>query len=169
MQDLTCPVCRLIFTDPMVLPCSHSFCRECLQNSLHHGRSCCPLCRETFTKDQETVNRALSEVCETFKKHPHFWKTKKADNENCCNLHMKPLLLYCEKDEEPLCVDCVSLHGSHRMWNLTEAVPICKVEYKHNVVFEGTFYCHSEHNKGSVNTYFSKLTTKSKDILHCFF
>ncbi|KAJ8372175.1 hypothetical protein AAFF_G00293920 [Aldrovandia affinis] len=30
-EELSCPVCTEIFTDPVVLKCSHSFCKACLQ------------------------------------------------------------------------------------------------------------------------------------------
>ncbi|PNI78022.1 TRIM59 isoform 1, partial [Pan troglodytes] len=33
-EELTCPICYSIFEDPRVLPCSHTFCRNCLENIL---------------------------------------------------------------------------------------------------------------------------------------
>lgn len=130
LQDLTCSVCRGIFRDPVLLPCTHSFCRECLQASLHYNRKC-PLCREVFEEGHDISNRALSGACETFLKYSNLGLTQKRAGEDTCNLHMKPLVLYCEKDEEPVCVDCVSLHNTHKLWPLKEGAPICKVKCSH--------------------------------------
>lgn len=33
-EDLTCSVCYSLFSDPRVLPCSHTFCKHCLDNLL---------------------------------------------------------------------------------------------------------------------------------------
>lgn len=33
-EDLTCSVCYSLFSDPRVLPCSHTFCKACLDNLL---------------------------------------------------------------------------------------------------------------------------------------
>lgn len=33
-EDLTCSVCYSLFSDPRVLPCSHTFCKNCLDNLL---------------------------------------------------------------------------------------------------------------------------------------
>lgn len=33
-EDLTCSVCYSLFSDPRVLPCSHTFCKTCLDNVL---------------------------------------------------------------------------------------------------------------------------------------
>uniref|UniRef100_A0A3B5LSW2 RING-type domain-containing protein n=1 Tax=Xiphophorus couchianus TaxID=32473 RepID=A0A3B5LSW2_9TELE len=41
-DDLCCPVCLEIFKDPVLLSCSHSFCKECLQKYWRDkpGREC---------------------------------------------------------------------------------------------------------------------------------
>lgn len=126
-QDLTCSVCKSIFRDPVLLPCSHSFCRECLQGSMKVNMNC-PLCRAVFEEGNIICNRALSDACETFQKHSTVRPSQKRAAEDSCNLHLKPLELYCEKDEEPVCVDCVSLHNMHRLFSLRDGASSCKVK-----------------------------------------
>ncbi|KAJ8253488.1 hypothetical protein GJAV_G00213690 [Gymnothorax javanicus] len=41
-EDLTCPICCCLFDDPRVLPCSHSFCKKCLEAAFRQ-HSCQPL------------------------------------------------------------------------------------------------------------------------------
>lgn len=45
-DSLFCLLCHDILNDPVVMSCSHGFCRACLQNYWEHY-SClqCPLCR----------------------------------------------------------------------------------------------------------------------------
>lgn len=31
-DELTCPVCLELYADPLLLPCSHSICKKCLQD-----------------------------------------------------------------------------------------------------------------------------------------
>lgn len=57
-EDLTCSVCYSLFSDPRVLPCSHTFCKTCLDNLLQVSNNYsiwrtlrlplkCPNCRST--------------------------------------------------------------------------------------------------------------------------
>ncbi|XP_036931285.1 tripartite motif containing 35-28 [Acanthopagrus latus] len=135
-KDLTCPVCQGIFRDPVLLPCTHSFCRECLESSMKFNKRC-PLCRKDFEEGLVIANRALSDACETYLKTKHTRPKLESGGEDCCNLHLKPLELYCEKDEEPVCVDCVSLHSTHRLLSLRDGAPVCKRELSFKVqIFE---------------------------------
>uniref|UniRef100_A0A3B4B2B0 Tripartite motif containing 35-28 n=1 Tax=Periophthalmus magnuspinnatus TaxID=409849 RepID=A0A3B4B2B0_9GOBI len=112
-RDLTCPVCQNIFSDPVLLPCTHSFCRECLQRSWLFNKKC-PFCRELFTEDQAIANRDLKNACDTFVKQTN-WTSPPKPSEFSCTLHLKPLELYCELDERLVCVDCATLHSTHRL------------------------------------------------------
>lgn len=43
---LTCPLCKSYFEDPRLLPCSHTFCQECIQDSIRDTSQTlvCPQC-----------------------------------------------------------------------------------------------------------------------------
>jgi len=47
-EDFVCALCHELIYEPVVLPCSHAFCRACLVDCLHRGPSSrrCPLCRK---------------------------------------------------------------------------------------------------------------------------
>ncbi|XP_073342119.1 tripartite motif containing 35-28 [Pagrus major] len=135
-KDLTCPVCQGIFRDPVLLPCTHSFCRECHEKSMQYNKRCA-LCREVFEEAQVIANRALKDASETYLKTASTRPKPEGAGEDCCNLHLKPLELYCEKDEEPVCVDCVTLHNTHRLLSLRDGAPVCKRELGFKVqIFE---------------------------------
>ncbi|XP_078280118.1 E3 ubiquitin/ISG15 ligase TRIM25-like [Rhinoraja longicauda] len=52
-EELTCPICLQIYTDPVILNCKHSFCRACIDESwrepgLGSGVYSCPECRADY-------------------------------------------------------------------------------------------------------------------------
>ncbi|XP_066272095.1 tripartite motif-containing protein 2-like [Branchiostoma lanceolatum] len=56
-QFLTCPVCMLHFRDPRILPCLHTFCRECLQERATKQQPLeCPTCRTQVSLPDQGVN-----------------------------------------------------------------------------------------------------------------
>uniref|UniRef100_A0A8C6TGA3 Tripartite motif containing 35-28 n=1 Tax=Neogobius melanostomus TaxID=47308 RepID=A0A8C6TGA3_9GOBI len=132
-QDLTCPVCQTIFTDPVTLPCTHSFCRACLQRSWQVNKKC-PVCRELFTNDKAVANRVLKNTCETFVAQTK-WRSPPKPSEFSCTLHFKPLELFCELDERPVCVDCATLHSTHHLLSVKDGVPLCKSELNDKVEY----------------------------------
>ncbi|XP_066300915.1 tripartite motif-containing protein 2-like [Branchiostoma lanceolatum] len=57
-QFLTCPVCMLHFRDPKVLPCLHTFCKECLQRWTTKQQQPleCPTCRTQVSLPDQGVD-----------------------------------------------------------------------------------------------------------------
>ncbi|XP_078678978.1 tripartite motif-containing protein 2-like [Branchiostoma floridae x Branchiostoma belcheri] len=56
-EFLTCAICMLNYRDPKILPCLHSFCRECLQEwaTKQHPLEC-PTCREPVRLPDQGVD-----------------------------------------------------------------------------------------------------------------
>ncbi|XP_078658242.1 tripartite motif-containing protein 2-like [Branchiostoma floridae x Branchiostoma belcheri] len=56
-QFLTCAICMLNYRDPKILPCLHSFCRECLQEWTAKQQPLeCPTCREPVRLPDQGVD-----------------------------------------------------------------------------------------------------------------
>ncbi|TRY99097.1 hypothetical protein DNTS_012372 [Danionella cerebrum] len=71
-EELQCSVCLDVFTDPVSIPCGHSFCQSCLKRFWDVSENCfCPFCKEPFHQRPELkINRALREVIQLFVKKP---------------------------------------------------------------------------------------------------
>ncbi|XP_023193512.1 nuclear factor 7, ovary-like [Xiphophorus maculatus] len=118
-DDLCCPVCLEIFKDPVILSCSHSFCKECLQKYWRDkpGREC-PLCKRRSSKDRPPLNLALKNLCESF-----LQQGEQRASEDLCSLHSEKLKLFCLDHQQPVCLVCrdSDLHTNHRFRPIDEA------------------------------------------------
>uniref|UniRef100_A0A3P8NEH5 RING-type domain-containing protein n=1 Tax=Astatotilapia calliptera TaxID=8154 RepID=A0A3P8NEH5_ASTCA len=64
---LHCPVCCDIFKDPVLLSCSHSFCKVCLRRWWRRKEALkCPVCKRISGKKHPPCNLALKNLCEAF-------------------------------------------------------------------------------------------------------
>ncbi len=109
--ELTCPVCQDIFKDPVLLPCSHSFCRVCVLQWWATKRArMCPVCKTVSSTKSPTGNLVLKNLCEAF--------LLEMDAGVVCRLHGERLKLFCQDDRTPVCVVCRFSHD-HRNHNFT--------------------------------------------------
>ncbi|XP_036007531.1 nuclear factor 7, brain-like [Fundulus heteroclitus] len=118
-EDLCCPVCQEVFKDPVLLLCSHSFCKECLKNWWREKPAQeCPVCKTiSFTKDPP-CNLALKNLCETF-----LQQRDQRASEDLCSLHSEKLKLFCLDHQQPVCLVCrdSKKHTNHRFRPIDEA------------------------------------------------
>lgn len=112
--NLKCPICLEIFQDPVILWCSHSFCRACLQRWWTETSATCPICRTTFLQGDPPQNLALKNLCEAYLLE----RTRRFH----CKLHKENLTLFCVDDLEPVCVVCLhsETHKNHRFKPINE-------------------------------------------------
>ncbi|XP_031435972.1 zinc-binding protein A33-like [Clupea harengus] len=125
-EDLSCPVCTDIFKDPVVLSCSHSFCKVCLQQFWGtKGSRECPVCRRRSSKDEPPTNLALKNLCETFLQ-------ERGQRGALCSLHGDKLKLFCHDDQQLVCFLCrdSKLHRNHQFSPIAEAAVDRKEELK---------------------------------------
>ncbi|KAJ8337435.1 hypothetical protein SKAU_G00386550 [Synaphobranchus kaupii] len=127
-EELSCPVCTDIFRDPVVLRCSHSFCKACLQQCWEQ-KECreCPVCRRRSSMDHPPVNLSLRNTCEAFLKERS--QRAKAGSEVLCSLHSEKLKLFCLEDQIPVCFVCQTSekHENHKLRPVQDAAHTYKV------------------------------------------
>lgn len=140
-DELSCPVCCEIFKEPVVLKCSHSFCRACLQKFWNKKpRRECPICRRKCSLTEPTVSLALKNVADTFlKEQEHKTATggtgaggegdQTAMVEVKCGSHGEVLKLFCLDDFDILCCVCHTSkkHQGHRVCPLEEGAQDLRV------------------------------------------
>ncbi|XP_056618340.1 zinc-binding protein A33-like isoform X2 [Triplophysa dalaica] len=131
-EDLTCPVCCDIFRDPVVMLCSHSICRTCLQQFWSiKGFQECPVCRERFTGSEPLNNLALRNLCDSLLQGRN-QETTSSGAEMICAVHKESLKLFCLDDRRPVCLVCrdSEMHLNHKFRPVEEAAPLLKDELK---------------------------------------
>ena len=132
-EQLTCPVCLDLYTNPKTLPCLHSFCEECLEGLPQEREArgdtyylSCPTCRQRTEVPREGVGafpvafhlNNLKEITQSLK--------KKAFNPQqvTCNDHGKPLDGFCETCEMVICFHCaIRTHKDHEHDLVSDCYP----------------------------------------------
>ncbi|XP_045897789.1 nuclear factor 7, ovary-like [Micropterus dolomieu] len=124
-MDFFCPVCQDIFKNPVVLSCSHSFCKDCLQSWWEvNPIQQCPVCKRRSSKSDPPCNLALKNLCEAFQQKLSLEEEAPAESEDLCSLHSEKLKLFCLDHQKPVCLVCRDsiMHNNHKFRPIDEAV-----------------------------------------------
>ncbi|XP_056294369.1 nuclear factor 7, brain-like [Pseudoliparis swirei] len=125
-EDLSCSVCHDVFKDPVVLSCSHSFCRDCLKGWWREQqRQECPVCRRRSLRSKPTCNLVLKNLCESF-----LLEREQRASGLFCSLHSEELKLFCLDHQQPVCLVCrdSERHTNHRFRPIGEVAQGLKKE-----------------------------------------
>nr|XP_020031290.1 E3 ubiquitin-protein ligase TRIM17 [Castor canadensis] len=141
-EEATCSICLDYFSDPVMTTCGHNFCRECIQMTWEQakgkkgkkkqkGSFPCPECREMSPQKNLRPNRLLTKVAEMARQHPGLQK------QDLCQVHQEPLKLFCEEDQNPICVVCRESreHRLHKVLPVDEAVQEYKLKMEEDMQY----------------------------------
>ncbi|XP_062894609.1 zinc-binding protein A33-like [Mobula hypostoma] len=130
-EEVICPVCLDLFTDPVILVCGHNFCRSCITRCWEREeRNSCPECREVIVDRTLRANRALANLAE--KARNINLSPKDKESKLHCEEHEEELKLFCETDKTLICLICAVAqeHREHRFMPIKEAVTLYKDQLK---------------------------------------
>lgn len=109
-------MCRDIYKDPVLLPCSHSLCNACVTRWWKtKGSRECPVCKTVSPTKKTPKNLVLRNLCEAF--------SLEMESGTICRLHTERLKLYCQEHRAPVCVVCreSQQHRGHSFTPVDEA------------------------------------------------
>uniref|UniRef100_A0AAR2KJA4 Zinc-binding protein A33-like n=1 Tax=Pygocentrus nattereri TaxID=42514 RepID=A0AAR2KJA4_PYGNA len=154
-EELSCPVCCDIFRDPVLISCSHSVCKTCLQQFwVAKGSRECPVCRRRSSRELPPSNLVLKNVCEALLESRS--QRSSAGSEGLCVLHNEKLKLFCLDDQQPVCLVCQTSkkHKSHDFCPVDEAVTEFKVGH---VKYFEMLNTQAQHTERQIKEGFEKL------------
>ncbi|XP_073325310.1 nuclear factor 7, brain-like isoform X3 [Pagrus major] len=128
-DELACHVCQEVFKDPVLLSCSHSLCKDCLQSWWTEKQTQeCPVCKRRSSRSEPPCNLTLKNLCESFILRRD--QRASASAEALCSLHGEKLKLFCLDHQQPVCVVCrdSKTHNKHRFSPIDEAAQDLKEE-----------------------------------------
>lgn len=144
-RDLTCSICLDLFKQPVSLPCDHTFCQGCISGywaGPRVGTGSCPQCRKVFPGQSYRPNRIVANIVESYCQGLEESEAgagvgiRLGDVEGAekpaaplCVRHKEELKLYCEEDQELVCLVC-GLSQEHRNHNM---VCVLEAQQRHRV------------------------------------
>uniref|UniRef100_A0A286X7L8 Uncharacterized protein n=1 Tax=Cavia porcellus TaxID=10141 RepID=A0A286X7L8_CAVPO len=121
-EEVTCPICLNLMTEPVSTDCGHTFCKPCITSiykSMEHeqGVSHCPVCRVPYQFENLRPIRHMANIVERLRE---LTLSPKADH---CDLHGEKLLLFCKEDRKVICWLCERSqeHHGHKVVLMQEA------------------------------------------------
>ncbi|KAJ7417390.1 E3 ubiquitin-protein ligase TRIM39 [Pitangus sulphuratus] len=137
-EEAICPICLEYMSEPVSIDCGHNFCRGCIAKHCQDkglwadGPFSCPQCRASCHRSGFRPNRQLANIVEGIRQLGLRGGLGAEPDPGgpLCPQHDERLKLFCEEDEEPICVVCREslLHRPHTVYPIEEAAQVYKVK-----------------------------------------
>ncbi|XP_006162592.1 tripartite motif-containing protein 6 isoform X1 [Tupaia chinensis] len=125
-EEVTCPICLELLTEPLSIDCGHTFCQACITEnseeamSSQGGESSCPVCQTSYQPGSLRPNRHLANIAERLR------EVVLGPGEQLkvilCAHHGEKLQLFCKADGKLICWRCERSqeHRGHQTFLMEE-------------------------------------------------
>ena len=128
-EEVTCPICLELLTEPRSLDCGHTICQACItannEESIvgQEGQKSCPVCRVSFEPGNLRPNRHVANIVQRLREVKVSPEVEQ--ERNLCAHHGEKLQLFCEQDEKVICWLCERSqeHRGHNTFLMEEIAP----------------------------------------------
>lgn len=130
-EEVTCPICLNLLTEPTSLDCGHTFCQVCITTNIRESmtgqESSCPVCRSSYQPKNLRPNRHVANIMEALRKVK--LSSKEEQKRDLCVRHGERLQLFCKEDEKIICLLCERSreHRDHQTFLMEEIAQEYKV------------------------------------------
>uniref|UniRef100_A0A3B5L9V8 E3 ubiquitin-protein ligase TRIM39-like n=1 Tax=Xiphophorus couchianus TaxID=32473 RepID=A0A3B5L9V8_9TELE len=150
-DQFQCCICQDVFSEPVSIPCGHSFCFTCITAhwegrlsincpKCHTEYKVCPeLCENSFAKEMSEKIRAGRQDVGSLKAHKLIEPVGMLEN-RVCRRHQELLELFCRSHQKFVCMQCVKT--DHRC---NDTVPVERESQDKKVILK-IFITHLQEN-----------------------
>ncbi|XP_010332529.3 tripartite motif-containing protein 6 isoform X1 [Saimiri boliviensis] len=109
-EEVTCPICLELLTEPLSLDCGHSFCQACITPNSREsgigqeGERSCPVCQTSYQLGNLRPNRHLANIAGRLREV--VLGAGKPPKAVLCADHGEKLQLFCKDDGKVICWLC---------------------------------------------------------------
>nr|XP_019571420.1 PREDICTED: tripartite motif-containing protein 34-like isoform X2 [Rhinolophus sinicus] len=127
-ENMTCPICLELLTEPLSLDCGHSFCQTCITDNKESeigpgGENKCPVCGIRYSLRNLWLNQHLANIVEGVRE-VKLSPEEGQKRDDLCVCHGEKLLLFCKEDRKAICRLCERSqeHRGHHIFLMEEVV-----------------------------------------------
>ncbi|XP_012904699.1 tripartite motif-containing protein 6 isoform X4 [Mustela nigripes] len=109
-DEVTCPICLELLTEPLSIDCGHSFCQACIMGNStesvmgQDGESNCPVCQTSYQPGDLRPNRHLANIADRLREVV-LGPGMQLEGILCVH-HGEKLQLFCKEDGKLICWLC---------------------------------------------------------------